>query len=193
MPPGFTPLAAGDAEAIRAVVRGYAAAVQRRDGPAAAQAVTRGTRAYYARMRDLALTASESKTRDLPLIDRFSVLMYRHRVPPQVLRVISGDSAFAHTISEGWVAQTMSSGAIPAMDQVWGNGDRALIRDGATDIHFLREDGVWRWDMMPLIRSMSESFAANLPGGMKEDEFIFFVLTYANGQPVSPTIWQPAQ
>lgn len=192
MPEGYTRLPAREAEAIREVIRGYAAAVQRRDGLAAAQAVTRGTRAYYARMRDLALTASETKTRGLPLMDRFSVLMYRHRVSPQV-RAISGDSAFAHTISEGWVAQTMGSGPIPTMDEVWGGGDRALIRDGATDIHLQREDGAWRWDMMPLIRIMSEQFAANLPGGMKEDEFIFYVLTYANGQPVSPTIWQPAQ
>lgn len=193
MPEGYTRLPAQEAEAIREVIRGYAAAVQRSDGLAAAQAVTRGTRAYYARMRDLALTASETKTRGLPLMDRFSVLMYRHRVSPQVLRAISGDSAFAHTISEGWVAQTMGSGPIPTMGEVWGGGNRALIRDGATDIHLQREDGAWRWDMMPLIRIMSEQFAANLPGGMKEAEFIFYVLTYSNGQPVSSTIWQPAQ
>jgi len=189
--PGYPPLPAAEAEAVHAVLRAYFDAVTHRDGAAAVQAVTRTTRGYYARMRDLALTATEAQVRAAPLMDRVSILMYRHRVPAGVLRTLAGDSAFAHTISAGWVAAT--AGEPPAMGPVFGRGDRAIMRDRGTSMQFVREDGAWRWDMMPLIRGASREFAASLPGGMTEEQFIFRVLEMSTGRPASPSVWQPVQ
>ena len=191
-PPGYRPMPAAEAAAVRAVLQGYLEAVRRNDGVAAARAVTRDTRAYYARMRDLAMTAPEAQVRALPLMDRLSVLMYRHRVPADVLRTLTGDAAFAHTISEGWVART-ATGQWSATAPVFGNGDRAIVRDGGIDVQMVREEGAWRWDMMPILQAASTQFAASLPAGMKEDDFILFVLSNATGHPVSPTVWQPVQ
>ena len=192
VPPGYRPMPAAEAQAVRAVLQGYFAAVLRRDGAAATQAVTRETRAYYARMRDLALTAPEAQVRALPLMDRVSVLMYRHRVPADVLRTLAGDAAFAHTVSEGWVARTVSGQPSPTA-AVFGSGDRAILREGGMDLRMVREEGAWRWDMMPVIRAASAQFAAILPAGMTENEFILFVLRDATGRPASPTVWQPVQ
>jgi hypothetical protein len=192
VPPGFTPLPAAEAEAVRAVLRGYLDAVRRRDGAAAVPAVTRDTRGYYARMRDLAMTAPEAEVRALPLMDRISVLMFRHRVPAGVLRTLTGDAVFAYTISEGWVEQP-SQLQVPATAVVFGSGDRAIIRDGEMGIQMLREEGAWRWDMTPVIQAANTEFAANLPAGMTEDDFIFFVLGSVSGRPASPSVWQPVQ
>ncbi|HKP76191.1 MAG TPA: hypothetical protein VJT67_11750 [Longimicrobiaceae bacterium] len=192
LPPGYVRLASAQSDSVLAVLRGYLDAIHRHDGAAATQAVTRGTRAYYAQMRDLALTAPEAKVRSLPLMDRLSVLMYRHRVAPEVLRTLTGDAAFAHTISDGWVDRTARQGSFPTLE-VYANGDQALLRDGALQIRMVREDGAWRWDMMPMIRSASAEFAGSIPAGMKEDEFIFLVLSNSNGLPVSPSVWQPVQ
>jgi hypothetical protein len=192
IPPGYQPMPAAEAAAVRAVLQGYLDAVQRHDGAAAARAVTRETRAYYARMRDLAMTAPEAKVRALSLMDRLSVLMYRHRVPADVLRTLTGDAAFAHTVSDGWVART-ANWQPSATAEVFGNGDRALLKDAGSIVHMVREEGAWRWDMMPIIRTASTQFAANLPAGMTEDDFILFVLSNSTGRPASPTVWQPVQ
>jgi len=189
--PAFPPLPAAEAEAVHAALRAYISAVVRRDGAAAVQAVTRGTRGYYAHARDLALTATEPEVRAAPLMDRVSILMYRHRVPAEVLRRIAGDSAFAHTISAGWVAAP--AGQPPTGGPVLGRGDRAVIRDRGASMQFLREDGAWRWNMMPLIQSMSRELAASLPTGMTEEQFIFRMLEMSTGRPASPSIWQPVQ
>jgi hypothetical protein len=192
IPPGYWPMPATEAEAMRSVLQGYLDAVRRHDGTAATQAVTRDTRAYYARMRDMAMTAPEAQVRTLPLMDRVSVLMYRHRVPAEVLRTLTGDAAFAHTVSEGWVART-ANWQPSATAPVYGNGDRAVVREGGMNVQMVREEGAWRWDMMPVIRAASTQFTASLPAGMKEDEFVLLVLSSASGRPVSPTVWQPVQ
>jgi hypothetical protein len=191
-PAGYRPLPAAEAEAVRSVLQRYLQAVRRHDGAAAAQAVSRDTRAYYARMRDLSITAPEATVRALPLIDRVSVLMYRHRVPAGVLRTLTGDSAFAHTVSDGWVDAT-ANWQPSATAPVFGNGDRAIVREGGMDVQMVREEGAWRWDMTPVIQAASTQFTATIPAGMTQDEFVLLVLRSATGRPASPTVWQPVQ
>jgi len=186
-PPGFTAMPAAGADSVRAVLRGYLEAVRSHDGTAAARLVTRGTRAYYAQMRDLAMTASEAKVRDLALIDRLSVLMLRHRVPPDVLRTLTGDSVFAYTISDGWVQAPAADPPAPTL--VFANGDRAMMKLEGLFLQMQREEGAWRWDMLPVIRSD----AMRVPDGMKEEDFISLVLQTSNGRPMTPSVWQPVQ
>lgn len=186
----LTPVPAARADSIRAVLRGYIEAVHRRDGPAATRAVTRATRAYYAQMRDLALTAPEEKVRALPLMDRLSVLMYRHRIPAEVLRTLAGDSAFAYTVTAGWVARTAPS-TPPPIGEIVGSGDSAMVAGAGPAMRFVREEGAWRWNMIPILRAASEEFAAHVPAGMTEDEFVILILSSTEGRPVPPTIWKP--
>lgn len=189
-PPSYPLLAEPDAEAIRTVVREYQRAADRRDGAAAARLVTRGTRGYYGRMRDMAVAAPEAEVRAAPLMDRFTILLYRHRVPAAELRALPADSAFAYTISAGWVDGDADDD-VASQGEVVGAGDRAILRIEGEEIYFLREDGVWRWDMMPALLAASEAFAPDPESGMTEDEFVIFVLEQSTGQTVSPRIWQP--
>ncbi|HEX6373042.1 MAG TPA: hypothetical protein VF006_29235 [Longimicrobium sp.] len=179
-----------DAEAIRGVVREYQQAADRRDGAAAARLVTRDTRGYYGRMRDMAVSAPEQQVRAAPLMDRFTILLYRHRVPADELRALPADSAFAYTIRAGWVAGDAEDD-VAAQGEIVGQGDRAVLRIEEEEIHFLREDGAWRWDMMPSLLAASEAFAPDPDSGMTEDEFVMFVLKHSDGRDPSPDIWQP--
>lgn len=188
--PPYPPLAGAEAEAVRAVVREYQQAAARRDGAATARLVTRDTRGYYARMRDMAVSAPEAQVRALPLMERMMVLMYRHRVPAGELRALPASSAFAYTIDAGWVSGD-ADGDMASLGEIYGEGDRAVLRLGGEDIPFLREDGVWRWDMMPMLLAASEEFAPDPASGMTEDEFLLFVLKYSDGRDPSPDIWQP--
>lgn len=187
--PPYPPLTGADAEAVRDVVRQYQDAIRRGDGTAAARLVTRETREYYARMLEMAVSATEQEVRAASLMDRMMILMYRHRVPAAELRALPSDAAFAHTIDAGWVTATEGE-ELAARSEAYGQGDRAALRYRG-DTHFLREDGGWRWDMMPLIRGASAEFAEGLDSREEEDEFLMFVLKQSNGRDPSPAIWQP--
>lgn len=188
-PPPYPPLAGPDADAIRATVRDYQAAILRRDGPAAARLVSRESRGYYARMRDMAVSAPEAQVRAAPLMDRMTILMYRHRVPAGQLRALAGDAAFAHTINDGWVTG-MDGQDIAARAEIYGQGDRAVIRYEG-DMHLVREEGAWRLDMMPILLAASEEFAEGMESPAEQDEFLLFVMKHSNGRDPSPDIWQP--
>lgn len=189
-PAAAQPVTPADAEAIRGVVREYQRAADRRDGAAAARLVTRDTRAWYGRMRDMAVSAPEAQVRAAPMMERFTVLLYRHRVPAAELRALPADSAFGYTIRAGWVAGHAEED-VASRAEIHGEGDRATLRLGGEDTHFRREEGVWRWDMMPNLLAASEEFAPDPESGMTEDEFVIFVLEHSNGEAVSPRIWQP--
>lgn len=189
-PPPYPPLSAAETEAVRAAARGYIDAARRRDGAAAARLVSRETRAYYARMAAMAVSAPEAQVRAAPLMERMMILMYRHRVPAGELRTLAGDAAFAYTIDEGWVDGDAED-PILSGGEGFGEGDRAVLRQGGEDVYFVREDGGWRMDMMPTILAASTALAPDPDSGMTEDEFVMFVLKYSNGRDPSPDIWQP--
>ena len=187
--PAYPPLAGPDADAIRDVVRQYQAAISRRDGPAAARLVSRDTRAYYTRLLGMAVSATEEQVRAAPLMDRVTILLYRHRTAPGELRALAADQAFAHTISAGWVTATEGE-ELASRSEAFGEGDRAILRyDG--DTHFVREDGIWRWDMMALIQAATAEMEEGMASREEEDEFLMFVLKQSDGRDPSPDIWQP--
>lgn len=188
-PPPYPPLRGAEAEAVRDVVRRYQDAVGRRDGAAAARLVTAETRAFYGRMRDMAVYSPEAEVRAAPLIERISILMFRHRVPADELRALPADSAFAYTIRSGWVTAT-DGDDFADQAEVYGEGDRAALRN-VGDTFFVREDGAWRWDMMPMILGASEEFGEGLESREEEDEFTMLVLRMSNGREPSPEIWKP--
>jgi hypothetical protein len=189
--PPYPPLRGAEADAVLGVLRQYVDAVSRGDGEAAARLVTRGTRGYYARMRDMAVAAPEAEVRAAPLMDRLSILMMRHLIPPGDLRALTGDAVFAYTVAHGWLGE--DAGRMPPGPlEVYGEAGRAIIRmeDGSAT-HFVREDGAWRWDMLPDIQAASTSLAPDPADGLTEDEFVILVLEAGSGREVSPTIWQP--
>lgn len=187
--PPYPPLHGPDAEAVRNVVRQYQDAILRRDGAAAARLVSAETRAYYGRMRDMAVSAPEAQVRAAPLMDRITILLYRHRLSAGELRALPPEQAFAHTIDAGWVNATEGE-ELASQSEAYGEGDHAVLRYRG-DTHFVRENGAWVWDMMPLIRAASAEFAQGLSSPEEEDEFLMFVLEHATGRAASPDIWRP--
>lgn len=191
-PAPYPRIEGAQADSVRDALRAYLEAVVRSDGPAAARLVTRSTRAYYARMRDMAVSAPEAQVRAAPLMDRLSILLMRHRIPADVLRGLAGDAVFAHTVTDGWMSETAGTPP-PVNGDVYGEGDRAFLSLGAEDVHLVREEGAWRWDMTPMLQAASAEMAPGPDSGMTEDEFLMFVLRYATGRDPSPDIWQPLQ
>lgn len=200
VPPGEAPtpyprLHGEQAQAVLTAMYEYMLAVYQRDGAAATQRVTRASRDYYARMRDLALTAPEAQVRAASLMDRLSILMLRHRVPAGELRALQGDAVFAYTVDHAWVGASATSSPPERFDaDVFGEGDRALIRMEGMNAHFLREDGMWRLNLLPVLEAASAGFAPAPDSGMTEDELVLMVVEMSSGgRRVSPRIWQPVQ
>ncbi|HEU0298480.1 MAG TPA: hypothetical protein VFR37_03480 [Longimicrobium sp.] len=191
-PPPFPQLHGAVADSVRMVIYEYHLAIYERDGAAAVQRVTRASRGYYARMRDLAVTAPEAQVRAAPLMDRITILMLRHRVSPDELRALQGDAVFAYTVDHAWVnADTFRERPQPTDADVFGAGDRAVMLRPDVNTAFVREDGVWRLDLMPVLERASAEFAPDPDSGMTEDELVMMVLQFSDGREPSPDIWQP--
>jgi hypothetical protein len=188
---GYSSVPPAQADSVRAVARDYFAAARNRDGAAAARLVSRETRAHYARLAALAVSAPEAQVRAAPLMERVMILMFRHRVPAAELRSLAGDAAFAYTIDEGWVSEDAEDDPDLSRLEVYGGADRAILGSGEVDLYFIREGGGWRWDMMPTILAASTALAPDPDSGMSEDDFVRFILKYSNGRDPSPDIWQP--
>ena len=94
----------------------------------------------------------------------------RETTAPAELRALPADSAFAYTIRAGWVEGDADEDVV-SQGEILGEGDRAVLRIEGEEIHFLREEGAWRWDMMPAILAASKEFAPDPDDGMTEDEF----------------------
>jgi hypothetical protein len=191
-PPPYPALRSADAQAVRDAMHAYMDAVYRAEGEAAARMVTRGTREYYARMRDMAVQASEAQVRAAPLVDRLTILMFRHRVPAGELLALTGDSVFAYTVAHGWVSGNAKREPPERVQaDVFGEGDHAVMRYLGEELHLVREDGGWRWDMLPLLQAAGAQFAPGPEVRVTEDEYIVQLLEITTGRKVSPRIWQP--
>jgi hypothetical protein len=117
-------------------------------------------------------------------------------VPAAELRALTGDAAFAYTIDEGWVSEDAEEDPDLSGFKVYGKNDHAVLWDeedleDEEVVYFLREDGAWRWDMMPTIRAASAALVPDPDSGVTEDEFMLFIVKHSNGRDPSPTIWQP--
>ena len=185
-----------EAEAVRAAFESYRRALIEEDGEAAANRVSANTLEAYQGFRDLALSGSRSALEALPMVHRMQVLLFRHRIAPDALEAMTGRAAFAHAVDEAWVG----SGGIDRLEvhHVSVRGDEAVANVGvgprpSPDLfRFQREDGEWRLDLMPSLRSaegaLQQMAAAR---GVEENEFLLGMIGAMSGEAVTEALFEP--
>lgn len=195
-PPPYARLDSATAWNFASDMAAYSRALNRRDGAEAARWITRGSLDNYARLARLAVHATEAELRAGRPADLVMVLLLRHMAPPEMLRTLSGDSVLAF-LARRQLAPRPSGTTIgkPA----WGDATVRVIRASGTDYYYRREDGRWKWDMMPLMeagharleKELLEIAQSDTP--MTAEEYIFHMLHILSERPLPPTIWQPLQ
>lgn len=187
---------AAEADDVRAAFNNYKAAILKQDGVGAVSFVSKRTVAEYQQYIDWALKADRPTLEALSLINRFQVILIRHRIPAEELRKLDGRSAFIYAVDRDWIGKNgvirMSLGAVEVSSVRATAVMRIDERVVPNRFQFIKEDGRWRFDLVPTIRDTSASLAAVAKQkGVTEDQMMFDLITSVSGMKVPETIWQP--
>jgi hypothetical protein len=195
--PAGKPAPAEVAEAVHKAYAKYQLALLSNSSENGAEAVDRGTIAYYQRMRDLALEGSEPVVRALPLMDKIVVLRLRHEVPLSELKAMDGKSTVGYAIRQGWVGKANVGGSDLGDVTVDGNVARGPIVLGGkaspVQLEFRKEEGRWRVSLTSLF-AIGQLALSGLQrnSGLDEDAFILQLLGDVSKRPVDASVWKPA-
>jgi hypothetical protein len=206
MPVDFTGVGTGTAgrqdaprpeeAAVRAAFEAYRAALLARDGDAALLHVSEATFEYYGEVQRLALYATADEVRARPLPDQLYVLMLRTRIPTERLRAMTPRELFAHGVVQGWIGE--ESTRTMQVGRIFVDGGRAsapVLQEGRPsplNLHFVRQDGAWRWDMLGVIQLMDPLFRQLAEaGGATPEALLLQVVEGVAKRPLPPTVWDP--
>ncbi|MFO7565604.1 MAG: hypothetical protein R6X02_23375 [Enhygromyxa sp.] len=152
-------------EAVRAAVRDYLAALERRDVAAASALVVGETFSYYEDLRVAALRGTRAQLENWDLISLVMILQIRSKVPRAQLEGLDGRELFGFAVAEGLVG-----GEGPdelALDEVWLDDAReaARISISGEPIVWLRkteDEGQRRWriDIPEMVRQIGPAIEA---------------------------------
>jgi hypothetical protein len=182
--------------AVRAAFEAYRAALLARDGDAALLHVSEATFEYYGEVQRMALYATADEVRARPLPDQLYVLMLRTRIPTERLRAMTPRELFAHGVVQGWIGEestrTMQVGRIHVDG---GRASAPVLQEGRPSplhLHFVRQDGAWRWDMLGVIQLMDPLFRQLAEaGGATPEALLLQVVEGVAKRRLPPTVWDP--
>jgi len=175
----------------------YKAAILSSDGSTAARVVTQGSRDYYRRLADQALTLDREGLQAISLGDRLYALLLRHTLDRGQLESMSGGEVVSYAVNEGWIGKEGAEQLELGNYQVDGNAASGTILrpdGGETNfkMEFVKENGRWLLDLVALMKLTRTAFEyAVKQSGLSEDEFVMLMLEYSTGRKPGPDIWSP--
>ena len=178
----------------------YLAALQARDGAAAAALVTAGSLAREETLRDLALTAPPEAVAALPMADRLAVLRLRHEFTADELRPLGGADLLGLAVAEEWTSPKPL--AVLTVTGAALDGDTATLRveraGEAVPVRLVlrREQGAWRLDLVELARGSDAALAETLAfratrAKVPLDEVLRWAIEDSSGHLVGKDLTQP--
>lgn len=190
------PAAPDDTGAVHKAFETYTKAALAKDG-ATAQGVLAGTAsAYYDEARKLALTAEDDRLAAVSTTQRLTAYVLRAEVEPAVLRDGTPADLLKVSFDQGLVGE--DGIADLALGKVVVSGDKATAqavaggKEAPYSIAFLREQGVWKVDIAPLLTLADEGFAeAAKQQGTTVDAMIDGILVAKYGPEKAAALHRP--
>lgn len=174
----------------------FTSACHERSGETAATYVTEASHQYYAEIQKLATAASKEEVQGLPLGKQVTLLSMRLRIAPEKLMGMSGKGLLVHSIKEGWIGKPRSEDETIAEIEI--NKNTATARESVggeiTDhvVHFLKEGGKWKFDMLPTITVVDETFEVTCAdSGESREDFVEALLKLITGESDVSSAWSP--
>lgn len=166
------------------------------DGEAAASRVTKVTHEYYEELRKAALSAERGQLEEMVFAKRFTVLAMRFRMTKEELTKMSGREVFVHAVEEGWVGKDgVTKVEIGEFTVAGAHASAPLLsagRESGLVVHFDKEEGAWKLDMMQFMKFANLAFDKMLAESQfTEEEFTKKLLGAVTGREVTEEVWIP--
>lgn len=97
---------AGESEAVSRSFQNYKSAILAQNGDVAADLVTRRTVDEYQHYLNWGLTGDRQTLESLSLINRFQVILLKHRIPADTLKQLDGRSLFVYGVDRDWIGKS---------------------------------------------------------------------------------------
>jgi hypothetical protein len=85
------------------IFQNYKSAILAQKGDVAFDLVTRRTVDEYQRYLNWGLTGDRQTLESLPFINRFQVIMLKHRIPADILKQLDGRTLLVYTVDSDWI------------------------------------------------------------------------------------------
>lgn len=189
-----------DKEEIRAVFQQLEDCNQAADGKNVLAVFTKSSFDHNEQLLKMGLDGTPEQVRALPPADMEEVLRMRLRATREELEKLDGRQYAEFGTGRGWYRRPSSSLSEQRLTKFTftpdGREARAqVIADGVrtdTRIHFILEDGAWRYDEALAMREFDRDYrAAARDEGLKVHQFILNNLEDETGKEVPDSVWQP--
>ncbi len=190
-------VAAEPIEEVKKSFSAYKTAILAADGEAAAAVVTQGSRDYFHKLADQALTLDHEGMHALSLSDRLYAMLLRHNLNRARLQAMSGGEVVSYAVDEGWIGREGAEQLRLSNYKVEGDtASGTILRpDGGTTsfkMEFVKENGRWLLDLVALMQLTRIAFEfAVKQSGIDEDTFVMLMLEQGSGRAPRPDIWEP--
>lgn len=198
----FALLAMPDANAqndtilIKACFNGYKNAILSDQGNTAVTFVDSRTVKYYTDILQKTKTLDSTGIDKLPIMDKLTILMLRHRATKEEIMQLDGRSLLVYAIERGMVGknsvQQLSIGEV----MIRGNAAEGQVMVGAAPTslayNFYKEDGAWKMDITSVLPEGNKALKKVVQDSEQpENEFLIMLLENATGKEPLKNIWKP--
>jgi len=184
-------LAQQDSSFILKNYRLYQQAIANRNGAEAAQFIDSSSLAYYGKMLDWVNTADSLTLSRLSLIDRLTVLNFRHMDTTKKIASFNEKKLFQFAIDTEIITSTEDSLGHVQVDKEEAVGYLKNNEDqDSVKITFRKENGRWKVDLVSQIIQSGEVIKALLSTSeLAENDYLFYLLENMSGRAPDPAIW----
>lgn len=189
---------AAERDDVQMAFDGYKSAILTMDGARAAELVSERTIEEYQNYVDWARSADRKTLESLSLINRFQVIILRHRIPARELGELNGRTAFIYAVDRDWIGKNgVIRTTLGAIDTSDGRATAEVLIGGQKTpnrFQFIKEQKQWRFDLITVMWDANSAFQALAKQqGISEEELIFSLVETVSGKKVPETIWNPVK
>lgn len=175
---------------------GYKAAILEGKGKEAIKWVDQNTLDYYEKILEIAKSGDKATVQNLGLLDKWTVLSVRHRIPREEVLNMDGRSFFIYAVDEEFIGKKSVRDVEIGEIEVNGKTARGkIITEGDFDpmyFDFHKEGNKWKIDLTSLYPvSEAELEKARERNAKPDDEFILEILRMMTRKEPAPNIWDP--
>ena len=183
------------AQGVNSAFAEYNQALIQKNGPLAASYLSKATLESYEKNRQLALKGSKEEIKKELLANQVQILLFRHRIPVNLLKSFSEKEIFAYTVNEGWTPKEALEIQSLHHIEIHDNTATAQLffknQDLGAKLQFQKEAATWKVNLT----SLDEFISNGLKYGKKfrplasDEKYLLEVVEKGSGKKIGKKLW----